>query len=82
MAVPYGEDTWKPLVGIVVLVFFFLFGVAHALYPDRFLRRSGIRKGGEMLTDFNRTGLRLAGMLFAGFSGYLLYVLIKDLLAN
>jgi hypothetical protein len=73
---------WKPWIGIVILVFFFCAGVAHVIYPDRFLRRSGMRKGGEMLTDFNRLGIRLAGTLFAAFSGFLLYVLFKDLLAH
>ena len=61
---------------------FFLIGIAHVFYPDRFLRRSGVRKGGEMLTDLNRVGFCLVGLLFAGFSGYVLYRLLKDLLAR
>ncbi len=73
---------WKLWIGIVILVFFFCIGVAHVLYPDHFLRRSGIWKGGEMLTDFNRLGIRLAGMIFAAFSGFVLYLLLRDILAS
>jgi len=39
--------------------------------PDRFIRCSGVRKGGVMLTDFNRLGFQIAEILFAMFAGYL-----------
>lgn len=82
MVAANGENTCKVLIGIAVLAFFFCVGVAHLFRPDRFLRRSGVRKGGEMLTEFNRIGFRLCGAAFAAFSGYLLYVLVRDLLAK
>ncbi len=52
-----------------VLTFLFCVGVAHVLYADRILRRSGPRKGGEMLIEFNRFGFRIAGIVLAAFSG-------------
>lgn len=82
MVVAHGESTWKVLIGIAVLAFFFCVCVAHVFQPDRFIRRSGVRKGGEMLTEFNRIGFRMSGVAFAAFSGDLLYVLVRDLLGK
>ena len=39
------------MLAAVVLVFFAAIGVAHVVYPDWFIKRSGVRKGGEMLTS-------------------------------
>jgi hypothetical protein len=82
MAVPSGESPWKIAVGAVILMVFVYIGIAHAIDPERFLKRSGIRKGGEMLTEFNRLGFRIAGLLFAAFAGCLLYVLASDVLGK
>jgi hypothetical protein len=71
-------STWISIpAAVVVLLFLLLFagvGVAHVLYPDRFIRRNyGVRKGGEMLTEWNRLGFRIAGAIFALFALWLLY---------
>jgi len=60
MAVPQGESIWKLLAGAVVLVFFLCISPAHVLYPNRFLKRSGVRPGGEVLIEFNRMGFAAA----------------------
>jgi hypothetical protein len=50
--------------------------------PDRFLKRSSVRKGGEMLTDFNRTGFQIAGIIIAAFGGFMLCVLVGAIFAK
>ncbi len=79
MTLPNGNSIWKLLIAVLALVFFFCVGIAHVFYPDRFLKRSGLHKGGEMLTEFNRIGFQIAGIIFAAFAACLLYVLISDL---
>lgn len=68
---------WKEMLMAIVLVLFAAIGIAHVVSPDRFLKRSGIRKGGEMLTEWNRAGFQFAGAVFAGLAIYLLYVLFR-----
>jgi hypothetical protein len=82
MTLHNGENIWKLSLGAAVLVFFFCLGVAHTIYPDRFIKRSGVRKGGEMLTDFNRISFQIVGLIVAAFAGCLLYVLAGDILAK
>ena len=57
--------------GGAVLVFFAAYGIAHVIYPDRFMKPW--HRGGEMLTEWNRLGIQLAGAIFAGFAIYVLY---------
>ena len=78
MAVQPEESSWKHAVGVAFVFFFFCVGVAHLIKPDHFLRRSGVRKGGEMLTAFNRMGFRFVGLTVALFTGFLLFELIGD----
>jgi hypothetical protein len=61
-------DTLRSGFAIGVLLLFVAVGVTHVVDPDRFLRQSGIRKGGEMLTAFNRLQFRFAGAVFACFA--------------
>jgi hypothetical protein len=35
-----------------------------------------------MLTDFNRVGFQFAGIIFAAFGGFMLYVLLGAILAK
>ena len=35
-----------------------------------------------MLTAFNRTGFQLAGIIFAAFGGFMLYVLVRAIFAK
>jgi hypothetical protein len=63
---------------ILVLLVFAGIGVAHIIKPDWFVNRSGVRKGGELLTEWNRLGFQIAGAIFAAFALYGLYVLLRD----
>ncbi len=76
------DSAWKIMGVVVILVFFAGMGVAHVVNPDRFVRSSGARKGGEMLNDWNRFGFRVAGAVFTGFAGYLLYVVLRNYFAK
>ena len=77
-----GENIWRLLIAAVFLVFFFCLGVAHVIDPDRFIKRSAVRKGGEMLTDYNRSNFQIVGIIIAAFAGYLLYVVARDILGK
>ena len=69
-------------IGRVLIALFLVgfagIGIAHVLNPDRFIARSGVRKGGELLTAWNRLGFRIAGATFTGVALYMLYRLISD----
>jgi hypothetical protein len=76
MSLHNGENVWKLALGLAIAAFFFCIGIAHAIFPDRFIKRSSVRKGSEMLTDFNRTGFQTVGIITAAFGGFMLYVLV------
>ena len=69
---------WKLIIAVILLVWFFCFGIAHVINPDRFIRRSAVRKGGEMLRDWHRMGFQLVGLVVAGVAAYVLYELLRD----
>lgn len=52
-------------------------GIAHVINPDWFITRSGVRKGGKLLADWNRSQFQIAGAVFAAVAAYLLYVLFR-----
>ena len=62
---------------VLILVTFAGVGIAHIFKPDYFVKRSGVRKGGDLLTEWNRIGFQIAGAIFAAFAIYLLYVLFR-----
>jgi hypothetical protein len=74
-----GENPWKLGLGFLALTFFLGIGIAHVLRPDYFLKRSAIRKGGEMLTEFNRVGVQIVGLLVALFALGIIYDIAKGL---
>jgi hypothetical protein len=61
-----------------LLLFFALIGLAHVVKPEWFIKRSGIRKGGEMLTEVTRLQFQIVGAIFAAASGYVLYTGLLD----
>ena len=69
------NNCWKTTALAALLAIFLGVGIAHIINPDWFIKRSGVRKGGEMLTDWNRFQFQVAGAIFAGLAAYLLYVL-------
>jgi len=62
---------------VLFLLLFFCVGIA-IINPDWFIRRSGVRKGGELLTEWNRLEFKIMGAIIAGFVIYIVY----DLLGN
>lgn len=62
---------------VLMLLAFAGIGIAHIFRPDYFIKRSGVRRGGELLTEWNRLGFQIAGAIFAGFAIYLLYVFFR-----
>jgi hypothetical protein len=76
------ENIWKLTLGFAIAAFFFCIGIAHVIFPDRFIKRSSVRKGGGMLTDFNRAGFQIAGIIIAAFGGCMLYALVEAIFAK
>jgi hypothetical protein len=46
---------------ILMLLAFAGIGIAHIFRPDYFIKRSGVRRGGALLTEWNRLGFQIAG---------------------
>jgi len=76
------DSPWKLVLLAVFLAFFACVGIAHIINPEWFVKRSGVRKGGEMLTEWNRLNFRLAGAVFAAFAVYSLFLLARDYFAR
>lgn len=57
------NSLWRVVLGVAVLAFFAALGIAHVLHPDYFIKRSGLRKGGELLTEWSRIGMQIAGAI-------------------
>lgn len=65
-------------LGVVLLLLAFAgVGVAHIFNPDWFIKRSSVRKGGEMLSEYNRAGFQIVGAVLAGGALYVLYSLFR-----
>jgi len=71
------KQTVLNAVAVLMLVAFASIGIANLFKPDYFIKRSGVRKGGELLTESNRIGFQIAGAVFAGVAIYLLYVMFR-----
>ena len=72
------NGSWNLALAVAVLVFFFGLGLGHLMWPDYFIKRSGRRKGGEMLTDLNRMGVQAVGAIASGATLYVVYSIMKD----
>ena len=62
---------------VLMLLAFAGIGIAHIFTPDFFIKRSGVRRGGELLTEWNRIGFQITGAIFAAFAIYLLYFFFR-----
>jgi hypothetical protein len=82
MVLAHSDSPWKLMVGVAFLVLFACVGIAHVISPDWFIEQSGVRKGGEMLTAWNRLSFRIVGAIFTGVAVYILYSLSRDYLAK
>ena len=71
---------WQLLGGllfVLVLITFAGIGIAHVINPDWFIKRSGVRKGGEVLGKWNRDSFRVVGVVFTVVAIYMLYELFR-----
>ncbi len=67
------KQTLLGLVAVLLLVAFAGIGIAHIFKPDWFIKRSNVRRGGELLSEYNRAGFQIAGAIFAAIAIYILY---------
>jgi hypothetical protein len=70
----------QALLGILLVLVLGAFagiGIAHVFKPDYFMKHSGVRRGGDLLTEWSRIGFQIAGAIFAAFAIYLLYVFFR-----
>ena len=68
----------KLMLAVGALSVFGAMGTAHLLKPDWFIKRSGARRGGDMLTEWNRLQFQIVGAVIAAFAGYGLYTLLSS----
>jgi len=68
----------RTVLAVAVCLFFAGLGLAHVVSPDRFIAKSAVPKGGEMLTWWNRLEFRAVGAVLLAFALYLLYVVSAD----
>jgi hypothetical protein len=68
----------KEVLAVLMLLIFAGIGVAHVFKPDLFVKRSGVRKGGDLLSEYNRMGFQLAGAIFAAGAIWVLYSLLRQ----
>lgn len=67
----------KQALLVLLLVAFLGIGIGHIFKPDWFVKRSGVRRGGEMLSEYNRAGFQIAGAVFTAIAIYMLYSLLR-----
>jgi hypothetical protein len=67
----------RAVLVVVVLVGIASLGVAHVVNPGWFVKRSGVRKGGKLLDDWNEMGFRIVGAILAAGSLYILYSIFR-----
>lgn len=65
---------WRQLLALAILVFFAVLGIAHAVRPDRFMKPW--HRGGELLTEWNRLGIRLFGLAVTAGAIYVFFSII------
>ena len=68
---------WRVALAVAVLVFFAALGIAHVINPDWFIKRSGLRKGGELLTEWNRLGVQIAGAILTILAIWVLWDMFR-----
>jgi hypothetical protein len=67
----------KQWLVVVMLFAFSAIGIGNILRPGWFVRRSGARKGGALLKDWNELGFQIAGAIFAAFAIYGIYLVLN-----
>lgn len=63
-------------VGILVLLAFVAVGIDAIVRPKRYMN-SYLRRGGDMLREWNEVQVQLGGLVFTCASGWILYELVR-----
>ena len=70
---------WTLILTVAILLVFAAIGIGCVINPDWGIKHFGqsLRRGGELLTEWNRIGIQFVGLAFGGFAVYLLYVVLR-----
>jgi hypothetical protein len=70
---------WTLILTVAILLAFAAIGIGCIIKPDWGIKHFGqsLRRGGELLTEWNRIGIQFVGFAFGGCAVYLLYVLLR-----
>jgi len=73
---------WTLILTLILLAGFAAVGIGCVINPVWGIRHFGqsLRKGGELLTEWNRLGILFVGLTFGGFAIYLIYIVLRGVL--
>jgi len=78
------DSLWKLAIGVVILLAFAAIGIGCLISPEWGIKHFGrtLPRGGELLKEWNRLGISLLGLVFAGFALYVIYEVLRDYLVQ
>ncbi len=78
------ESLWRLAIGVLVLAGFAFIGIGCLVNPEWGIRHfgRGLRRGGELQTEWNQIGIALAGLVFAAGSVYILFEVLREYLRH
>ena len=71
------DNSWRTITAVAVMLFLTGLGIVQVIKPNRFMN-SYLRRGGELLTDWNRMGVQIAGAILAGASLWIIWDLLRQ----
>ncbi len=79
-SLPIRERLGVP-IAVLILVIFIGVGI-HAIIDPRRHMNGYLRPGGELLREWNETGVQFAGLVFSCVAGWILYELVRSVWAE
>jgi hypothetical protein len=61
---------------VLILLAFLVAGIDMVIHPKRHMKNAWLRRGGEMLREWNETGVQGLGLVVTGVSAWILYDLL------
>lgn len=73
-------SSWRLILGVSILTSFAAIGIGCVIKPDWGIKHFGQswRKGGDLLTEWNRLGISFVGLALGGFGIYGLYIILRE----
>jgi hypothetical protein len=70
---------WTLILTFAILAGFAVIGIGCVIKPDWGIKHfaQSWRRGGELLTEWNRLGIQFVGLAFGGFAAYLIYIVLR-----